>query len=233
MNAQDVSNNLWSVATLKDAAPDALKMIPTLAAQVDVVVKSMTAQHVSNSLWAAATLKDAAPDLLESVPALLTYLHRTVPRMNAQNISNSLASFVLLQDSVSEVSSLVSPSRVGKHNRNTASEMVQRFKAFLPTMTEADWRLGAPTVVWASAKLGVDDEELLASVSEHFGSKKKCSPLSDWSVCVLQWSCNALDSTERFKGFHKTLNAVIRSRGLSESDVQRSQYGPVHFFATR
>lgn len=151
--------------------------------------------------------------------------------MEAPHISNSLASLILMRESVSEIESLLSPPHVGKRKRNTAIDMVQRFKALLPKMAEANWRLAVPTVIWASARLGVHDEELLASVSEHFGSRKKCSPLTDWSVCVLQWSYTVLDSTARFKGFHQTLNAVIESRGLSESDVQQSQYGPFHFYS--
>lgn len=230
-NAQDVANNLWATATLKDAAPDVLKLVPTLTALFPMIAKDLNAQDVSSGLWSVAMLKEAAPDVLEAVPELLTNLHGTVQKMNAQKISNSLASLMLLQDAVSQVNTLLSPSRAGKGT--IATDMIQRFETLLPNMTDTDWRVAVPTVVWVSAKLAVHRGELLESVSDHFGSQRTFSTLSDWAVCALRWSYTVLDSTEHFKGFGNRLDSVIHSRGLTESDVQDSQHGPLIFSATK
>ena len=226
MIAQHVSNSLWAAATLKEAAPDVLKMVPTLANQVPTIAKDMKPQELSNSLWAAATLKEAAPDVLKMVPALAAQLPGILKHMNAQDVSNTLAALVLLQGTVPEVYALLSQHKF-------ALKAVKHFTNVFPEMNDADLHLAMPFVVWACAKVGVHHDELLTSVSQLFGSKKKCSKLTDWSVCALQWSYTVLDPKKRFQDLAKTLETVIRSRGLSESDVQNSQYGPSHFYSAR
>jgi hypothetical protein len=226
MKAQELSNSLWAAATLKEGAPDALKMVPTLANQVPMIAKDMNAQNVSNSLWAAATLKEAAPDVLKMVPTLANQLPGILKHMNAQEVSNTLVALVLLQGSVPEVYALLS-------KRDFAMKAANHFAHLFPEMNDADLHFAVPSVVWSCAKVGVHHDELLTSVSQLFGSRKKCSKLTDWSVCALEWSYKVLDLKKRFKDLDKTLKTVIRSRGLSESDVQNSQHGPSHFYSTR
>ena len=226
MNAQAVSNSLWAAGTLKEAAPDVLKMVPTLAAQVPLIAKDMNARATSNSLWAAATSKEAAPDVLKMVPTLANQLPGILKHMNAQDVSNTLVALVLLQGSVPKVDALIL-------QHNFAMKAAKQFAKHAPKMEDADLHLAVPSVVWACAKVGVHHDELLTAVSQLFGSQKKCSKLNDWSVCALRWSYQVSDPEKRFKDFAKTLKTVIRSRGLSESDVQNSQHGPSHFYSTR
>eukprot|EP00435_Cladocopium_sp_Y103_P039063 s1089_g10.t1 len=136
----------------------------------------------------------------------------TLKNMNAQDVSNTLAALVLLRDSVPEVDALLSQH---KFVMNAVKRSTHRF----PEMNDADLHLAVPFVVWACAKVGIRNDELLTSVSQLFGSRKKCSKLTDWSICALHWSHKVLDPEKRFKDFNRTLETVIRNRGLSESDA--------------
>ena len=160
------------------------------------------------------------------VPTLANQLPGILKHMNAQEVSNTLVALVLLQGSVPEVYALLSKC-------DFAMKAANHFAHLFPEMNDADLHFAVPSVVWSCAKVGVHHDELLTSVSQLFGSRKKCSKLTDWSVCALEWSYKVLDLKKRFKDLDKTLKTVIRSRGLSESDVQNSQHGPSHFYSTR
>eukprot|EP00435_Cladocopium_sp_Y103_P034049 s1660_g8.t1 len=223
MKAQHLSNSLWSAATLKEAAPDVLQMVLILVAEIFATRQSMNAQDVSNNFWAAATLKEAAPDVLKVVPALVAQIPVVVEDMKATDLSMSLLGILLLSDSVPEVESVLSPGDGGKGNFVLAA--AERFNALFPKMTETDFRRAVPIVVWACARSGVRHDQLLASVSQHFGSAKKCSSLSNWSLCALQWSYDELDSKRLYKDFRKSLKTNLHRRSLSVEDVDSCREG--------
>ena len=223
MKAQEVSNSLWATATLKEDVPDVLNGVPTLVAQVPAVAKDMNAQCASNSLWAAATLKEAAPDILKGVPAFVAQVRVIAKDMKAQEVANSLFALVLLSDSVAEVESILSQG-------NFVLAAVERFCGLFPKMTETDFRLAVPVVVWACARMGVHHDQLLAAVSQHFRSAKKCSSLTDWGLCALKWSYDELDSKQLYKDLRKSLKTNLRRRNLYQEDVHNSEYGPHDFY---
>ena len=223
MKAIDLSTCLCAAETLKEAAPDALKMVPALATQIPKMANSMNTQHVSNSLCAAAILKDDVPAVLKMVPPLVARIRKTMTMMNAESISNSLLGMVLLQDS---------PSHLAVDLTSRGCEVVEHFKSLLPKMSDNDLGRTAPIVLWAYAKMGLQDEELLALVSKHFRKNQTFDQsLSDWSICALQWSYEVLDSQKAFQDFHRIVKTEVQRRGLSEFDVQNSQ--PHQFHATR
>lgn len=56
-------------------------------------------------------------------------------------------------------------------------------------------------------------------------SGEELRQLTDWGLCVLLWSHDVLDPHEKFRNFKRALKSEIVDRGLSESDVWKSQQG--------
>ena len=56
-------------------------------------------------------------------------------------------------------------------------------------------------------------------------SGEELRQLTDWGLCVLLWSHDVLDPHEKFSHFKRALKSEIVDRGLSESDVWKSQQG--------
>jgi hypothetical protein len=90
MNAQDASNALWSIATLK-VSDD--RVITALSQACVDRVREMKAQEASNALWSIATLK-VSDDRV--ITALSQACVDRVREMNPHNASNSLWSAAVL-----------------------------------------------------------------------------------------------------------------------------------------
>eukprot|EP00435_Cladocopium_sp_Y103_P002755 s453_g1.t1 len=226
MNAQNASNSLWAVAMLKEDIPDLTEVVAVLAAQILMVVNDMSPLDVSQSLWAAANLKETAPEVLKIVPALLSRATTITSNMTAENISSNLLSLVLFHDSLPEALDSLRLSATSKEAKSLSLQAVTQFTALLPELTEAEWRLAAPRVVWASARLGLRDEVLLSTVADELGARRRYSSLRDWPLCALIWSYGVLDPEQSFERFQTQLRRTLKSRGLLELDVQNSRDGP-------
>ena len=223
MDEQTLSNSLWACAKLKDVAPGVLKAVPAIAAQIPRKAKDMIPQHLSNCLLSVLQLEDDVPEVLEIVPAILGEIPRKIKDMNSQDL-NSLEALVLLRDSVPKVAGFLS---TGGTMDDIVTSAAARLNKLLPQVTGKDLRFTAPVMVWACAKVGVFHHELLTSVAQRLGSRKKMSALADFAVGVLLWSYQVLDSRDEFGDFRKLLKEEAKSskRRLSEADVQSCELG--------
>ena len=221
MIPQHLSNTLWAAAQLKDIAPDVKEIVPAIVAQIQDKANGMIAQQISNSLWAATRLQDSAPEVLEMVPALLEEIPRKQASFDSQAICNCLEALVLLQDSVSEVGSLLAAPPNSKNDFVGFS--ASRFSALLPTLRGKSLALDIPVVVWACARVNFNNEELLVSAAQMPGGTLQ--RLTDWSLCAMLWSYDVLDPDDQFAEFKTALESERVRRGLSDSDVSKSQSG--------
>eukprot|EP00438_Fugacium_kawagutii_P021952 Skav208048 [mRNA] locus=scaffold1124:58826:59497:- [translate_table: standard] len=222
MIPQALSNCLWAFGQLKEAAPSVLGALPAIVAQIPPVAKRLKSQELSNCLWACAQLKDLAPDVLELVPALAAQIPEKANSMNLQDFCNVLIALLALQDSGLEV--VPSLAERAKELTKTA---VARINSSIRKLTRTSWILDVSTIVWACARVGVYDSELLASVAQHFPSPKAMSPLRNFGLCALSWSYRKLDTRGDFEDFQKRLAFAIADRGLGEADVEDSELGPL------
>ncbi|CAE7565755.1 SBE1 [Symbiodinium natans] len=103
MNAFDLSNCLWAVASLHRAEPEVLKAAPALAKSIPRRAAQFVPQALSNILWAAATLQESAPEVLAAVPAVAASIPRKVAEFNPQDLSNCLWAAATLQEAAPEV----------------------------------------------------------------------------------------------------------------------------------
>ena len=223
MNPQDLSNSLWAAAKSKDVAPDVKEIVPAIVAQIPDKATGMNPQELSNSLWATARLKDDAPEVLQMVPALLEEIPRNQADFKSQEICNCLEALVLLQDSVSEVGSLLAAPPNSKNDFVGFS--ASRFSALLPRLRGKSLALDMPVAVWACARVNFYHEELLVSVAQRLKSDGTWKRLTDWSLCAMLWSYDVLDPDDQFAEFKNTLESERVRRGLSDSDVSKSQSG--------
>lgn len=231
MGPQELSNSLWAVSQLKDTVPSVRNILPSLAAQIPYKVKDMIPQHLSNCLLAAARLKDDANEVLSIVPALLKEIPHQETSFCAQDFSNCLGSLIVLQDSIPEVSRFLSTSPGSTHNFVVFAAM--RFNSLLPRLKGKDLTFGMPVVIWACAKLGLDHEKLLISITKRLKSGSVLRVLTDWSLCALLWSFDVLDPDAVFSNFIKTLDSERIRRGLSDSDVTESRLGYLEWKRTK
>ena len=223
MNPQDLSNNLWAAAQLKDAAPEVKEIVPAIVAQIQNKANAMQPQEFSSNLLAAARLKDDAPEVLQMVPALVEEIPRKQADLSSQEISNCLEALVLLRDSLPEVGSVLAAPPNSKND--FVGFAASRFSALLPKLKGKSLALGMPVVVWACARVNFYHEELLVSVAQHGKSDGTLQRLTDWSLCALLWSYDVLDPDDQFAEFKIALESERVRRGLSDSDLSKSQLG--------
>ena len=223
MNQHDISNNLLACVQLKAVAPEVLTVLPKLAAQISIKAKDMKPQELANSLWAATRLKEDVSEVLKMVPALVEEIPRIQADFKSQDVCNCLEALVLLRDSVREVGDFLAapPNSKNEFLRFTAS----RFSHLLPTLKGKRLAIEMPVVVWACARVNFYDEELLVSVAQRAHSGGTLQTLTDWSVCAMLWSYDVLDPDGRFSEFKDALESERIRRGLSDSDVSKSQSG--------
>ena len=222
MEAQGLSNCLWASGQLREVVPDVLKAVPALVAQIPNKANDMIPQHLSNCLFACAQLKDEVPMVMEIVPAIVVEISLKINDMVPQALSNSLEALILLRDSVPKVNSFLA---AGGNIDEILRSAAKRLNSLLPGLKGKDFRFTVPVVVWACAKAGVYDGELLGAVATHLGSRSKLSALPDFGVCALSWSYQVLETQNDFKDFKQLLISEATERGLSEADVQSCELG--------
>ena len=220
---QAVANVLYSLGKLSDDLEVPEGLLKALAAQISKKANGMKPQELSNSLWAATRLKDSTPEVLQMVPALLEEIPRNQADFKSQEICNCLEALVLLQDSVPAVDSFLAAAPGNKHD--FVGFTASRFSALLPTLKGKKLALEMPVVVWACAKVNFNHQELLVSVAQHGKSDGTLQGLTDWSLCAMLWSYDVLDPDGRFAQFKNALESERVRRGLSDSDVSKSQSG--------
>ena len=101
----------------------------------------------------------------------------------------------------------------------------KRLNILLPQLKGKDFSFTVPVVIWACAKGGVYDGELLGSVARRLSSRTKLSALPDFGVCALSWSYQVLDTDDEFEDFKRLLRSETEKRGFSEAVVQSCQFG--------
>ena len=101
--------------------------------------------------------------MLKIVSAIVGEIPAKINDMHGQDLSNSLEALVLLEDSVFEVGGMDDIIRSAAVRLNT----------LLPNLRRKDFSFTVPVVVWACAKGGVYDGELLDSVARRLGSRTK------------------------------------------------------------
>ena len=222
MKPQALSNCLWASAQLKDVAPAVLEAVPAIVSQIPNKAQDMIPQHLSNCLWASAQLKDESPQVLEIVPAIVGEISLKINDMVPQALSNSLEALVLLQDSVPEVEGFLA---AGGNIDDILMSAATRLNTVLPKLFGKDFGFTVPVVIWACAKAGVYDGELLGSVARRLGSRSKLSPLPDFGVCALSWSYQVLGTEDDFQDFKALLMSETAKRGFGEPDVKSCHRG--------
>ena len=222
MIPQHLSNCLWASAQLKDVAPDVLEAVPAIVTQIPGKAQDMIPQHLSSCLFACAQLKDEVPKVLESIPTVVGEIHAKLENMNPQQLSNSLEALVLLRDTSPKVAGfLAAGGRVDDIVRSAAA----RLNTLLPRLFGKDFGFTVPVVIWACAKAGVYDGELLGLVARRLGSRSKLSPLPDFGVCALSWSYQVLGTEDDFQDFKALLMSETAKRGFGEPDVKSCHRG--------
>eukprot|EP00438_Fugacium_kawagutii_P028139 Skav213019 [mRNA] locus=scaffold2312:208801:210147:+ [translate_table: standard] len=217
-----VSYSLWACAQLKDVAPAVLKLVPALAAEIPDKAKNMDPQGWSNCLWAALQLKDDAPALLAELPTIVVETSLKIHSMKPQEISNSLEALVPLQKLFPEVARLVADV---DSEEDIVRSAVARLNMLLPEMEGKNLKFAVPVIVWACAKFGVHNGELMNSVARRFGSRATVSSLPDFGACALLWSYQELDTQDDYTEFQERLKSEVTRRGFSQADVQSCQLG--------
>ena len=230
MIPQHLSNVFWAAANLKDDAPDAIDIVPFIVAEIQVKAKDMVPQALSNVLWAAANLKDDAPDVIDIVPLIVAEIQVKAKDMKPQEVSNTLVALVPLQDLVPGVKAFLADETASTQAfvQFAASWMVK----LIPRLKGPDLLLAVPSVVWACAKLEVQNQDQLAAVAKRFGSPRKISRLRAWGLCSLYGSYQMLDPRGRFSDFSEMLKKELAKRGFSDSDVGWSLEGPLEWART-
>ena len=222
MDSRGLSNNLLACVQLKGVAREVLTALPKLASEISIKAKYMTPQDLSNNLWAATRLKDDAREVLQMVPALLQEIPRNQADFKSQEICNCLEALVLLQDSVPEVKDFLAAGPGSKND--FVGFAASHFSTLLPTLKGKDLEFAVPVVVWACAKVNLHHEKLMVSASQRLESTAlKAFP--DWGLCALLWSYDVLDPDGQFANFKQALESERVRRGLSDSDVSKSQSG--------
>ena len=223
MEAQGLSNCLWAFGQLKDVAPDVLKAVPALVAQIPNKANDMIPQHLvqlplcmcAAQGWSAQGVGDCSShsggNLVED--------QRHGPTSVVQQLGGPHPSLVI--QFLKSIVFLAAGGNIDEILRSAA----RRLNSLLPGLKGKDFSFTVPVVVWACAKAGVYDGDLLSAVAQRLGSRTKLSALPDFGVCALSWSYQVLDIQNDFKDFKQLLISEATERGLSEADVQSCELG--------
>ena len=206
MNPQELSNALWAAAQLQDSAPEVLQVVPAVVAEIPTKAAEMNPQDVSNCLFAAMRLEDAVPEVVEVVPALVKVPGK-IGAMTPQGLANSLEALLVLEES----------QPIPELPRIAASS-AKKLKGILPDIRGKSLVFDVPMVLWACAKMGACDSQLLAAVAERFPSMSIKS-LPPRSLCALAWTYRNLDEKGVYSDLLDRLESEISKRGLREEEV--------------
>lgn len=221
MIPQAISNCLWAAAQLQDSVPGVLKVVPSVSAQVPDKARNMKPLELSSTVWAVGRLKDKAPEVRTNSASSAGNLPQA-GKVFGTTLLQLLGSALIPQDLVPEVGPFfvqISPDGFfGIHG-------CRYFNLLLPKLKGNDLKLAMPTVLLGRvSRLGLH-QKFLASVAQRMASGEELRQLTDWGLCVLLWSHDVLDPHEKFRNFKRALKSEIVDRGLSESDVWKSQQG--------
>jgi len=217
LKPQELATCLCASAHLKDAAPEVLQLVPAVAYSVEEC--DLKPRELSNCLWASAHLVHEAPSVLSMAGALAQRIPESAPRMTSQEVSNYLLA-VALHDG--------EDGGLTKIGDQTLLAGVQRLKQLLPKLTKQQLFIHAPTVLWACARAGHRDVDLLTRLANKYQNLAKRLPT--WSLLSMAWSFERLGAPG-FKEFQEVLRANIEMRGLTRADVELSQKGPLEWAA--
>eukprot|EP00438_Fugacium_kawagutii_P028132 Skav213012 [mRNA] locus=scaffold2312:136430:137955:+ [translate_table: standard] len=210
-NQYKLSSCLWACGQLKEVAPDVLQAVPVIVQQIPDRVKVMDPQRLCACLSAALRL-----EALDIVPIIMMQAQPKVKYMSAQDLSVMLETMVLFQESFPEVA-------LADSEEDIVRSAVARLKVFRPEMEDKTLKLSVPVILWACAKFGVPDRELMTFVARRFGSAK-LSSLPGFCACALLWSYEELDP-RNFQNFRERLRSEVIRRGFSQADVQSCTLG--------
>ena len=133
-----------------------------------------------------------------------------------------MEALVLLRDSVSGVEGFLA---AGGDMDGILKCAAARLITLLPGLRGKDLSFAMPVVIWACAKAGVYDGELLGSVARRLGSRSKLAALQGFNLCALSWSYQVLDTDDDFEHFKTLLMSETEKRGFSEAEVESCQRG--------
>ena len=224
--ARETANILWSMAELCDQFRIPTQLLAALVESVPKKVGGMVPQALANCLWACLQLENEWHEVSQIVPAIDLEIPGRIKDMNPRDLCNTLDARILLQESDPGLADCVASylSDSGKEDGIVWSAAA-RLNTLLPRLTGNDLIIAVPAVIWASAKVGVQHDELLASAALRLGSQSALSRLKDFGLCALSWAYEVLDVEEEFTDFRTLLKSEIQRRRLSEADVESSRLG--------
>lgn len=174
MSGRDISNIIWASAKLKATAPDLLSILPGLAKELRRKAAELKTVDIANTLWASAVLKGEAPDLLRLVPLLADAAVKRVDKMKMHFLQIIMWAVVELRDAFPK------PSAV----RLTRAAL-RKVRGMKPA--------AVTDLVWASATLRDDSQELLRSLPKLASvAKSKAPELTAQEAVILVWATASL-----------------------------------------
>ncbi|CAE7769781.1 Atp13a1, partial [Symbiodinium microadriaticum] len=165
LKPQELATCLCASAHLKDVAPEVLQLVPAVAYSVEEC--ELKPRELSNCLWASAHLVHEAPSVLSMAGALAGQIPESAPRMTSQEVSNYLLA-VALHDG--------EDGGLAKIGDQTLLAGVKRLKQLLPKLTKQQLFIHAPTVLWACARAGHRDVDLLTLLAKKYQNLAKRLP---------------------------------------------------------
>ncbi|CAE7519119.1 Atp13a1 [Symbiodinium sp. CCMP2592] len=165
LKPQELATCLCASAHLKDVAPEVLQLVPAVAYSAEEC--DLKPRELSNCLWASAHLVHEAPSVLSMAGALAQRIPESAPRMTSQEVSNYLLA-VALHDG--------EDSGLTKIGDQTLLAGVERLKQLLLKLTKQQLFIHAPTVLWACARAGHRDVDLLTRLAKKYQNLAKRLP---------------------------------------------------------
>ena len=94
MEAQAVSNIIWSCGALQLSAAQIEPVLGPLGERAFQVKRDFIPQHLANMLWAAAILKKEAFGLVAFARCLIPEMEEGIPRMKGIELANTVGTRV-------------------------------------------------------------------------------------------------------------------------------------------
>jgi len=144
LSARGCANILWSVATLRNSAPQLKGLLPILVSNAEFVVLDMDEQQISNVLWAFATLRMDKAELGGLVPLLVERIVDRADTFKPQAVSNVIWATATLRHQVPELQEVLPV---------LAEILAERLPDFKPQALS--------NIIWATANFEDPAPELL------------------------------------------------------------------------
>lgn len=223
LNAQELANTYWALATLYQHEPDSevsgrlLDLCPTLLASLEAQLAFMKAQELANTVWSMSILRTVAPkvtgftsvfargaaQLLENAE-----LHPTDRTLGLLTHARLLWGLAGLDHRDDHLMGLV------------AQDILKR----APDAKGRDL-LALIDILCAFARLEFKDMKVLEVAVPRLITLKM-QRLRDWDICALSWALDRLCAKEFFTEFRSLLGSEIAMRGIPQSQVEQSWLGP-------